>query len=282
MAAPQESKLKFFYDNLLTGTGPDSSGTIKATSTESTGDFSVDYISNNLESNMWKASDTASPQNITFELSGPTAPKANYIIIYGHNFYSAGATVALQVDASTTFASTALVTIFSTVVADGIRSTDSVFFKNFNVVGDTSAPVQQSHWRINITHSSTYVPHITLAYVGLETELAFLQAPFDPYQQRVKANVNKSLGGFVTGVHTRYTERKLDIRLNNQSTSVYAKVKTWFEAHGVQNFFVGWNATGSTESTGDIWLVRPDLDFNNPINMDHFRDIKINLTGRKE
>ena len=42
---------------------------------------------------------------------------------------------------------------------------------------------------------------------------------------------------------------------------------------------MAWNSTGDPT---DIWLVRGDETFNNPFNVDKFRDITINLRGRKE
>ena len=258
----QGSKLKFFWQNMLGSTG----SALTAPTTNSTGDYSIDYVHNFLEVNMWKERSTAisTARTIVFDAGVGNAYPADYFAIYGHNLNAS--TLALDASSDNFAASTV------SVVAPFAVGTTGAILSEF------TSPGSYRYWRFTFSRSTVTESFISILSLGTKTELNYIQAPFDPYGQEIMANVNLSQGGYVTGIHTKYTERQLSINLNNQSTAVYTSVKTWFETHGAKNFIAAWDSTGSS---ADVWLVRPNLSFKNPINADHFRDIQIELTGRK-
>lgn len=255
----QGTALKFYYDNILSSTG----STISATST-ATGDYSLSYIHNMLEVNRWKGSSSAT-QNITYDAGAGNTKDADYLILQGHNLTGIGALV-LYYSTTGAFAGEQI-TVWSTTI-----SADTVFKKEFTSVGAFR------YWRVGIL-SPTTAPYVAIASLGTATELAKIQPPFDPYGEVTDAEINMSSGGYVTGVHTRSIERQLEINLSNSSTALYAKVKAWRDTNGLKNFFMAWDSTGSPS---DVWLVRPDTSFRNPINVNKLRDVSISLRGRKE
>jgi len=257
-------KIKFFYDNML-----DNGGTLTATSTESTGDFDVDYIFNMLETNMWKAEDTAlaDPQYITLDLGIGNTATADYLIILGHNFNTAGVTVTLQ--SSTDLAFTTPLDAFTGVVV----SADTVFLEEF------AQPTVQRYWRLKIAGHGATVPYMTLCIWGEKTELDYASTAFDPYQQEYKGSVNMSQGGKVTGIHTKYVERSLNISITDADSTITGKVKTWFEA-GWKQFFIAYD---TANHPNDCWLVRTASTMNNPIQDNGiYTNITLDLKGRKE
>ncbi|MCG8430384.1 MAG: hypothetical protein MJA29_04350 [Candidatus Omnitrophica bacterium] len=257
----QESKLKFFYNNMLGAAG----STISVDTTNSTGDYSIDYVHNFLEVNSWKERSTGISTTRTFNYDAGVGNEygADYLAIYGHNLN--GSTIVLDASSDNFVSST------STAASFTVGSTGPILVEFTN-------PGAKRYWRMRLSRSTATESNIQIMAWGTKTELDYIQPPFDPYSQEIKANVNVTQGGYVSGIHTRYTERQLPISMLNESTDVYESVKTWFETHGPQNFIMAWDSTGSS---ADVWLVRPDMSMNNPINVDHLRDITINLNGRK-
>lgn len=257
----QKTKLRFFYHNILGSTG----STILASSTSATSDFSVDYLHNFLEVNSWQeAAGGTTARTIKFDAGVGNTYSADYFAIHGHNLN--GSTLALDVSSDDFAASTV-----SAVAAFVVGTTGTI-------LSQFTSPGAYRYWRFSFSQSTATAAAIQIMSLGTATELAYITPPFDPHAQEIKATINLSHSGYVTGIHTRYTERNLDIKLPNASTAVYASVKTWFETHGAKQFFLAWDATGSS---ADVWLMRPELRFNNPITVDKFRDISISLTGRK-
>ena len=260
----QWAKIKFFYDTMLGLAG----SSLTATST-ATGDYNVAYLYNMLETNMWKAANTTTPMYVTYIAVLPANQKAaDYLAILGHNLFSAGATIVLQYstdnfvtdtnDAFTAFAPTA----------------DTVILKEF------TAPATKWYWRLKITGTLSVAPYMTLCIWGLKTELDYATASFDPYEQEAKANVNLSQGGYVTGVHTQYAERALQLRFDDADATLYGKIKTWWDTSGLKNFFVAWDTANNPT---DVYLMRPDAMFSNPLVMGGlYRSVSVNLKGRKE
>jgi len=262
----QGSKLKFFWDNMLGSTG---SVLTLVSGSVSTGDYSVDYVHNWLEVNSFKQS-TVTSQYLVFQYdSGAGNTKtADYFFMYGHNI-----------------ASTSLVYVEHSSSGAFAGEQTGVFYEFLGTTGTILrefSSASNRYWRAGVYTSSAADAIgsrlIKIMSLGTKTELDYIQPPFDPYGQETKANVNLSQGGYVTGIHEKYTERDIQINLLNQSTSVYNAIKTWRETHGVKNFAMAWDSTGSS---ADVWLVRPDMSFKNPINVNHLRDITINLKGRK-
>lgn len=254
------NKIKFFYDSI-----PAVSGAVLGATTQRA-DAQVENISNMMEVNMWAASEAIDPSYITVDLGGVNTHKAaDYLVVYGHNLGSAGAAVVLQYSLD----GSAFIDAFTGLTLPS----DAVFLMEF-----TQTP-EARYWRLKITGCSV-PPYISICLWGMKTELDYASASFDPYAQEVSASVNMSYGGYVTGVHTQYVERALALRFEDADTVLYNKVKTWWETSGLKNFFVAWENTNNPD---DVFLVRPDTKFSNPLtNGGLYRSITLNLKGRKE
>jgi len=83
-------KVKFYWQTMLGSSG----STLSATSTLSGTD--VNNIYNMLEGNRWEATDTTSPQYLTYDAGAGNTATADYIASIGHNFFSAGAELSLE------------------------------------------------------------------------------------------------------------------------------------------------------------------------------------------
>lgn len=260
MSQDQATELKFFYDNMLQSTV----GTISATST-STGAYAIDNIHNMLEVNGWKGTSSAT-QNIDFDAGVGNTFDADYVAILGHNLFTIGSSVAVSHSTDGVFGGEE-VTIFSTSV-----DADTVFLKEF------SPPGGRRWWRVQVNGASTS-PFINILSLGTLSTVAFIQPPFDPHSQRTIKNTNVTQNGFVAGIHTKYTERNISLSFGGVSTSLYKIFNDWHEVSGMKNFFMAWDTTNDPSA---VYLVRPDGNFNSPINVDKFRNITINLKGRKE
>ena len=255
----QQTKLKFYHDNILANT----TVPLVATST-STGVFAIDNISNGLETNRWKGTSTAT-QVIEFDAGAGNTVDASYIAIFGHNLFAAGATAVVQHSTSGAWGGE------HSNSFNGPIDTSGVYLAEFATAGEFR------YWRVLIQGQST-IPYISIMNLGTVTTLDWIQPPFDPYAQQRMTNANITQGGFVSGIHTKHTERQLSISLANSNTAVYASVLDWNETNGAKNFFMAWNSTGDATA---IYLVRPDDSFNNPLTVDKLRNITINLKGRK-
>lgn len=254
----QGAVLKFYWDSIL-----DDTGSTFSVSSTSTGDFALTYMTNFMEVNRWKASSSAN-QNFLYE--GSTTKEADYFAIAGHNLNTAGANLTLQASSSSAFTGEHI-TVFATSL-----NNDRAYVKEF------TNPGPYRYWRFVLAGQTTAC-YISVCALGTRTELDYITPPFDPYGQEIKANINMTQGGYVTGTHVKYIERQVNITLANKTTSIYNKVKTWWETHQLKNFFVSWDITNDSTN---IWLMRGDDSFNNPISVDQYRTININLLGRKE
>jgi len=124
------------------------------------------------------------------------------------------------------------------------------------------------------------IPQISLAHWGLRTEMDYADVSYDPDAQEFKGNLNVSETGYLTGVHTKYYERQIDIGFDDADDTLYQLIKTWWLAMGMGCFFVAWE---KTNHSADIWIVRPaPKRFKNPLTKGGaYRDINISLLGRR-
>jgi hypothetical protein len=173
------------------------------------------------------------------------------------------------------------------IIADGTINVDGAVMVEGTSVASTDPadyiqPLSNAkrYWRLKIAGHASTAPYMTIGVWGDKTELDYASSSYDPYEEEARANVNVSGGGYVTGVHTRYSERQLRLRFSNVDEALYAKVKSWHESHGLKNFFVAWE---KTNNPSDIYLMRSGRHFKNPFNQTGFyRDVSIELRGRKE
>ncbi len=258
------AKVKFFWSTMLGSTG----STLTADSTESSGDYDVDYIYNMIEVNSWQAANTTSPMYVTLDLGSGNTADADYLAVLGHNLNTIGATIDLEYSATGAWAGEE-VSVFSEA-----PSADTVYLKEF------TAPGAKRYWRLKISGTLSAAPYMAICVWGLKTEFDYATASFDPYAQNVKASVGLSQGGYVTGVHEKHTERSLALRFADADSTLYEKVKTWFETHKLKNLFVAWETANNPT---DVFLMRPASRFSNPLtNGGAYRNITINLKGRRE
>lgn len=255
------NKVRFFYDTMLGAAGSTLTATSAAQGCEAAN------INNMIETNMWRASSLADPHYITFDADAGAGAGADYLVVYGHNLATCGATVVLQYSADN----------FAADINDAFvpeaPATDRIYLKEFP---QTS---QYRYWRLRIT-GHTAVPYMTICVWGNSTELDYASTSFDPHSQDAKANVSLSYGGYVTGIHTQYVERSMALRFEDADEALYARVKDWWETSGLKHLFVAWENANSPD---DVFLMRPDTRFDNPLkNGGAYRDITINLKGRKE
>lgn len=256
------AKIKFFYDTMLGSAG----STLTAAST-ATGDYSAAYLYNMLETNMWLSADAASPQCVTYDAGAGNVKTADYMAVMGHNLKSAGATIKLQ------YSDDGFVTNIGDAFAAFTPVTDGAALKEF------TSPGAYRHWRLVITGAAV-PPYMTIAIWGCATELDYATASFDPYCVDVKANVNLSYSGCVTGIHTRYAERALSLTFSDADAELYAKIKAWWDTSGLRSFFVAWD---TVNSPSDVWLMRPEARFASPLKLGGaYRDVTVQLKGRKE
>lgn len=255
------NKIKFFYDSV-----PGAGGSI-ITATSSAPGNHVENIFNMLEVNRWEASSALSPQYITVDLGAGLEKGSDYLAVLGHNLNAAGASVTLQ-HSTDNFASD-----INDAFSPFMPASDKVILKEFAAV----AP--KRHWRLKVDgHTAT--PYMAVCVWGNKTELDYAAAGFDPHEQEARSNVNISNGGYVSGIHNRYTERAMSIRFEDADAPLYEKIEAWWETSGVKNFFVAWE---NADHPDDIFLMRPDARFNNPFKAGGlYRDINIKLIGRKE
>lgn len=254
---PQWAKIKFFHETMLGAPG----SALTATSTAS--GYDVMNIYNMLETNMWKASSSAN-QTLSYDAGSGNTKVADYIAILGHNLKTAGASIYLErSDDNSSW----------TEAWSDTPAADTVYLKEF------TRTAAHRYWRLRIMGASTAV-YMTLCIWGLKTELDYATAGFDPHEQEVKANVSVSETGYLLGIHHKYIERSMTLKFEDADVDLYAKVKEWWEASGLKNFFVVWEGANSPD---DVYLMRPDSKFNNPLKAGGlYRDITINLRGRKE
>ncbi|MBI5599651.1 MAG: hypothetical protein HY890_07945, partial [Deltaproteobacteria bacterium] len=225
------------------------------------------YIYNWLETNMWKAANTTTPMYLTYNAGSGNTKTADFLAIIGHNLNTIGATIVLQYSIDN----------FASDINDAFTgfapSSDNALLKEF------TSPAAKRYWRLKITGTLSAAPYLTLCVWGNKTELDYASASFDPYEQEIKAVVGMSQGGYVAGIHTQYTERSLDLKFEDADSTLYNKVKAWWDVQGLKNFFVAWD---TANNPGDIFLMRPDPKFSNPFKLGGaYRDITISLKGRK-
>lgn len=279
------AKVKFYYRNMLGQTNQ------VLTVTSSASGYPIENIYNMFEADSWKANDTTDPCYITVDTNLCVLSTADYVAFSGHNLGTVNASVTLQW--STDAAS--WTDLFTAVM---LRN-DKTFLKEF------TSPGAKRYWRLKIT-GHDLAPQVSLLAFGLKTELDYATSSFDPHAENVQANVNLTQGGYVAGTHILYSERSMDLSFADVSlsvgtryigdgayiggggitgqgadtVSVWEKLKAWWGESGLKNFFVCWESANSPD---DIYLMRPNTSFNNPLkNGGAYRDLTIQLTGRKE
>lgn len=235
-------------------------------SSTATGDYDVEYVYNMLETNMWLASSSAN-QDWTFDAGVGNELSADYFVLIGHNWDTASSVVSLEYSDTGAFSGEQSNVFFGISI-----TSDEVFLIEF-------ATQSARYWKLSINGNSV-APFAAICIWGDKTELDYATASYDPYGQTSKANVNVTQGGYMSGSHTKYLERNITFNFADADSTLYGKVKTWWDASGLKNLFVAWETANNPT---DVWLMRPDTRFNNPLtNQGSYRNITISLKGRLE
>jgi hypothetical protein len=248
------SKITFYYKHGLKSTG------LSATTEDA--NYPVSNIIDGLDSTPWKGTSTAA-HYITFDAGAGQSLTCDYLALSGDNL--AGATVGLQFSNDN----------FSADIRDAFtafaRSGSDPIVKEF-------ASLSGRYSRVTIS-GLTANPQITMAWWGQLTELDFADGKLDPYGEEFKGNINVTETGYLAGVHVKHYERQIDLAFEDADDALYQKIKDWWYTTGMMCFFMAWEKTGHSS---DIWVVRPEKKFNNPLtNGGAYRDIKISLRGRR-
>jgi hypothetical protein len=227
-------------------------------------DYPVSNIINRLETNYWQSAITTT-QYITDTGTGGTGTDVDYLVLYGHNLLTAGATVTLQ------YSSDNFVADVNDAFTGEIPDSDTIYYKEFD-------QINADYWRIKIT-GATVAPSITIGYWGELTELDWCSTGFDPNAQNIRDDVNRSETGYQLGVYETYTERTQSLTFRAAELDVYDKVEAWFNEVGRQNFFTAWD---TEDHPTEVFLMYSDGVLNAPYTTNGlYRDISMNLTGRK-
>ena len=216
-----------------------------------------------LDSTLYKGLSTATHYLTAQDLGVSNGFTADYLAFAGDNL--AGATVALQF--SNDNFSSDVREAFTAFVRSG---SDPVVKEYTSISGRYS--------RLKLT-GLTANPFIADLRWGLKTDLDYADAGFDPHGRTFKGNINVSETGYLTGVHKKFIERDITIKFLDADDTLYQKLSAWWDAIMCAMFYVAWE---KTDHASDIWFVRADPKFQNPLKSGGaFRDITLPLKGRK-
>lgn len=238
--------------------------TMELTATSEDSDNPVSNMINRLETNHYQSLITTT-QYITDTGSAGTSTSADYLVLWGHNLKTAGATITLQ-HSNDNFSSD-----INDAFTGEIPTSDTYFFKEFTTISD-------DYWRIKITGASV-APMITIGYWGDITELDYCSVAFDPNAQRIRDDVNRSETGYQLGVYEKWTERTQRFTWAAAELDIYDALEAWHNVVGRENFFTIWD---SLDHPTEVYLMYSDGVFNSRYTMNgRYRDCSVNLTGRK-
>ena len=192
-------------------------------------------------------------------------PVSNYLFISGHNLNTIGATITFQYSNDN----------FSADINDAVTfvpSNNKTFVLEFTTI-------EQRYSRLKIS-GQLAAPSMSICYWGNKTELDYASISFDPYGEKVAANVKVTQGGVLSGEHVKHSNRDIDLTFNDADETLYRKVRALWEDVGLENFGLGWEMT---EHVLDVYLLRLAPTFKNPLTKGGiYRNIKLSLEGRKE
>jgi len=242
--------------------------TVVATSTAS--GYDVNNLFNRKEGDFWKATSTAD-QRINFDFGAANDKQVDYIVISGHNLGSIGATVKLQYSATGAWAGEEVDFLTNSPTTDAII-----------LLTNPSLSAAKRYWSILITGTPSSAAEMAIAYFGQSVELDYVDVSFDPNRQKRRVDVSITQGGYVTGIHVRYTERMMALQWQPIEIAIHDKIEDLWENNGLKNFVIVWDGT---DHAADIFLMRIDenADFNNPfVQGGLYRNVSLNLKGRKQ
>lgn len=158
----------FYYDNRLSDATPVASSTAL--------DFNVLNLRDWRNYTWWKPE--ALPATVTVNCG--SAKAADYLLVWGHNLYTCGATIELRGSTDNFGASDVL-------VATKTPTSDAPFLVRFSSTTYT-------YWRARVT--GPVVPSIAILSFGTALVIpTYLEEGFDPLGREVKGSVNRSEKG---------------------------------------------------------------------------------------
>ncbi len=254
--------IKFFYATMLGLTD----SVLTTSEVAATGDYDVDYIYNMLEVGSILTAN-ANDQHIEYDAGVGNTETADYLVIHGHNLFTADALVSLEYSDAGDWTGEETV-----VVAAFTPTSDGVVLKEFT---KTTA---HRYWRLKLT-SLSEAPLITLCIWGNKTELDLARSSYDPLSFQEQTTVNLTTGGVTAGIHEAYVEREFSISYPKMTDEIYQKLLAWRETSGAQQIFVAWETANNPD---DVFLVYPVGRFHCPFVVGGlYRSTTLNFKGRK-
>ena len=252
----QNAKPIFLWDNLMARPGY----TLTATSSE-TG-HPVLNLADWREYLTWKAGSGAA-QSITVDCGSGNLQPATALVVYGHNFYSAGKTMATLYGGNDNLN-------WTKIVEQSINS-DNVIAKFFN----------QAIWRYyKLTiDSSLHSAEIALLFIGTYLEFpVWPAAGFDPNQKETVIESAKSEQGHLLGTITKFQRRKMALDFKYLTDSFIRNTFwTFWNAHIPKPFLFSWDKDNHPLETYLVEVADPKLE--SPYEP-AYRSLKIELVGK--
>jgi len=252
----QNAKPIFLWDNLMARSG------YSLTATSSETGHPVSNLAEWREYLTWRAGSGAS-QDIKVDCGSGNPQPATAMVIYGHNFYSAGKTKATLYGSNDNLN-------WTKIVEQSISSND-VIAKFFN----------QASWRyykLNID-SSMYAAEIALLFIGAYLEFpVWPGAGFDPNQKETVTESAKSEQGYLLGTITKFQRRKIALDFKYLTDSFIRNTFwTFWNAHIPKPFLFAWDKDNHPLETYLVEAADPKLE--SPYEP-AYRSLKMELVGK--
>ena len=233
------------------------------------------------ETTLWQAS-LSGGSTLCFYVECPQDVRVDYLIIYGHNFKSAGVSSVVVERGQPAIGDGSFVGDGS-VVGNGtggyvsLHSPVSVPPDGVPLLVEFGATVGRC-FRVKVEGQSLGVLRAALLSLGSATPLGYATGGFDPYDERIEASQVVSRRGYLLGIYERYRERRLKLTFDYMDETTYQSIREWWQSHGLKPLFVGWNPSEKPE---DVYLVRPDVELSAPFTEGGlYRRVTLGFRGR--
>jgi len=250
------AKPKIYYNTGITA--------LTATPLPST-NYPVSNLIDGYDGTLWKAPDTTT-QVIKHDAGVGNTHTFDFLAIVDHNFASAKPNLTLAYSSDDITYTTSL-----SIAAASALYDDPMILQEFT---------QRAYRFQKLTLSNCLVaPQMAICYWGKFHELDYVDVSFSPDATEIKANINITETGFLSGVHEKYTERSMELKWEDMDDAFYQVVKTFIETVGLLNFVIAWELTSHPS---EIFLMRREPGrFAAPLKFGGARrDVTLSLIGR--
>jgi hypothetical protein len=244
----------FLWDNLLARAGALLSATNSASS------HPVQNLADWREYLTWKSADN-SGQDLKIDCG--SSQSASACVIYGHNLFSAGRSLAALYGSQDNSTWTQ---IFQQTIGS-----DDVMFKTFS-------SVNYRYYKLTIS-SGSLPAEIALFFIGDFLEFpSWPAAGFDPNQKETVVEYSKGEQGHLLGSVIKYSSRKIVLALDHLADDfVRNSLLPFWNAHIPRPFLFAWDRSNHGQETYLVEVSDPKLDLPyQPVT----RSLKLELEGR--